>query len=213
MNDERQLDLFNETNETPDVPGLLYVSSFIGNDAEGDLLAAVDAEPWIDELRRRVQHYGYRYDYRARRIGADMRVGPMPMWARSLGQRLVEERIFAVQPDQLIVNEYEPGQGIAAHIDCVPCFQGAIASVSLGASIEMELEEVASGRRVTLRLEPGSLLVLNGEARLAWRHAIRPRKSDAGVPRRRRVSLTFRKVRLDDAPDPGAGRRRVHEWR
>jgi alkylated DNA repair dioxygenase AlkB len=36
--------------------------------------------------------------------------------------------------NQTIVNEYRPGQGIAAHVDCVPCFGATILSLSLGSS-------------------------------------------------------------------------------
>ena len=41
-------------------------------------------------------------------------------------------------PDQLIVNEYQPGQGISAHIDCEPCFKNTIVTVSLGSVYEMD---------------------------------------------------------------------------
>jgi alkylated DNA repair dioxygenase AlkB len=50
-------------------------------------------------------------------------------------------------------------------------------------------------------LEPGSLLVLSGEARFAWTHGIAARRFDVidGVrtARARRVSLTFRTVVLE----------------
>ena len=42
-----------------DVPGLKYVAAF--EPGEAALIAAVDAEPWLADLPRRVQHYGYRY--------------------------------------------------------------------------------------------------------------------------------------------------------
>jgi len=57
------------------------------------------------------------------------------------------------------------------------------------------------GERRTLALPPRSLLVLRGEARLAWHHYIPHRKTDPAPggsrePRAaRRVSLTFRQAR------------------
>jgi hypothetical protein len=36
-------------------------------------LAEIDAQPWLGDLKCRVQHYGYRYDYQAR--GAALRQG------------------------------------------------------------------------------------------------------------------------------------------
>ncbi len=57
------------------------------------------------------------------------------------------------------------------------------------------------GERRALALPPRSLLVLGGEARLAWHHYIPQRKTDPApggirAPRAaRRVSLTFRQAR------------------
>src|SRR5262249_42740034 len=100
--------------------------------------------------------------------------------------------------DQLIVNEYLPGQGITPHIDCVPCFGPVVVSLSLSSACVMELSRGAE--HLSLLLRPRSLLVLGGEARQAWRHAIVARRSytweGVRLPRTRRVSLTFRAVRL-----------------
>ena len=46
---------------------------------------------WRDDLRRRVQHYGWLYDYKARSITSDMHVGPLPDWLAKLAKRLYEE--------------------------------------------------------------------------------------------------------------------------
>jgi hypothetical protein len=42
--------------------GLLYAPAFIAESEEQTLLARIDREPWRKDLKRRVQHYGYRYD-------------------------------------------------------------------------------------------------------------------------------------------------------
>lgn len=47
-----------------------------------------------------------------------------------------------------------------------------------------------------INLEPRSLLILKDDARYQWKHGIAAGKSDNGVKRQRRVSLTFRKVIL-----------------
>lgn len=161
----------------------------------------LSGEPWLNDLQRRVQHYGYRYDYRARAVDRDMYLGALPSWSQPLARRLQSDGVFSKLPDQLIVNEYEPGQGISAHIDCVPCFGPVIASLSLGSTCQMELSR--NDISMTIILRPRSLLVLAGDARAHWRHAIRARRSDlidgARIPRTRRVSLTFRTVRIPDS--------------
>lgn len=183
------------------VPGLRYVPEYAAGPAEAALLAAVDAEPWRDDLKRRVQHYGYRYDYTARTVDPSMYLGPLPEWAQPLAARLVADGYMATAPDQLIVNEYEPGQGINAHVDCVPCFGPVVCSLTLGSQCVMELTAVEGGVVESLLLERGSLLVLSEDARYNWRHGIRGRKTDTVgeqvLARGRRVSLTFRTVIID----------------
>ena len=183
------------------IPGLHYLPEFIGPAREQELLAVIDRQPWLTELRRRVQHYGYRYDYKGRKVTPEMYLGPLPDWAQALAEELRLRGLMPRAADQLIVNEYEPGQGIAPHVDCVPCFDDTIASLTLGSSCVMEFTHAKTREKVPLFLWPRSLVVLSGEARYAWRHAIPGRKKDThegrDVSRGRRVSLTFRNVLLE----------------
>ncbi len=165
------------------------------------MLAEVDAPsaPWRRDLERRVQHYGWRYDYGARAITRDMQIGPLPDWLTGITRRLAATGLFDRLPDQVIVNEYLPGQGIAMHNDREG-FGPAVAMVSLGDAWQMDLRPAGTGvdANQTVRLEKGSALVLVGEARSEWMHGIARRKSEPGpagrIPRKRRVSLTFRTV-------------------
>jgi alkylated DNA repair dioxygenase AlkB len=180
------------------VPGLRYYAAYLPGTEQQDLLAIIDRQPWIAELRRRVQHYGYRYDYRRHAIDRSMYLGPLPDWAARLAGRLYRDGLAPYVPDQVIVNEYRPGQGIASHVDCVPCFGDTILSLSLGSVCVMEFTRLRSAEKLALPLEPGSLLALRGEARYRWKHGIPARKADLyrgrAIERRRRVSLTFRTV-------------------
>lgn len=181
--------------------GLGFLPEFIDLAAEVNLLQKIDGAPWSSALRRRTQHYGYRYDYTKRTVDRSDWLGPLPEWAESLAHRLRTDVPMAL-PDQLIVNEYQPGQGIQAHVDCEPCFGETIVSLSLGADYEMSFERIVDGSMTSLYLARRSVLVLSGEARYGWKHGIAARKSDvvAGtrVKRGRRVSLTFRTVIVSD---------------
>ena len=77
----------------PAVSGLRYFPDFLDRDAQSEALAAIDApgSPWRDDLLRRVQHYGWRYDYKARTITRDMRIGPLPDWLHDMARRLVKQ--------------------------------------------------------------------------------------------------------------------------
>lgn len=181
-------------------PGARAIENFVSAAQNEILLANLDGAPWRPDLKRRVQHYGWRYDYRARQVTEDMRLGPLPDWLAPFAQAVGRAPDFEQSPDQVIINEYRPGQGISAHIDCEPCFGPAIASLSLGGPAEMVFKRRRTGERRRLILKPLMLLILSGEARYDWTHEIPARKSDVinGVrqPRTRRVSLTFRTVTL-----------------
>ena len=181
------------------IPGLCCHRSFISEERQRMIMKCIDSAPWMIDLRRRVQHYGWRYDYSARFVSEDMRAAPLPTLMRDLADALYERGWFGKPPDQVIVNEYEPGQGIAPHVDR-DCFGPTVATLSLGDCWPMEFTRVrrhaAREERVELLLDVGSVLVLNGEARSTWMHGIAKRKTDGRGPsrraRRRRVSVTFR---------------------
>ena len=180
------------------IPGLRYIENYITAKRHDLLLTEVDAHPWLDDLKRRVQHYGFKYDYRARKVNHDMRIGELPEWLKELSEKLRKDEYMPEVADQVIINEYLPGQGIASHIDCEPCFKGTISSLSLGAGCVMNFTHRSDRRKEQVWLEPGSLLVMSGEAREKWMHGITARRSDVWEgqthPRGRRVSLTFRNV-------------------
>src|SRR5258707_12887107 len=85
----RQLDLFaseqltdpdRETGPARSIPGLTYRANFIDQQCHDTLLEKIDGENWLQDLKRRVQHYGYKYDYKSRRIDQSMRLGALPEW-------------------------------------------------------------------------------------------------------------------------------------
>lgn len=189
-----------DTSSLPEINGLSYIPDFITPAEEQALLQTIDAHPWLTDLKRRVQHYGWKYDYTARRVDETMRLGVLPDWLMELCRRLQQGGHFPKLPDQVIANEYQPGQGIAPHIDCVPCFEETIASLSLGSICMMEFSHTDTGEKTSRFLEPRSLLLFSDGARYQWKHGIAARKSDKHdgqiIPRGRRVSLTFRNVIL-----------------
>jgi alkylated DNA repair dioxygenase AlkB len=178
------------------IRGLVYLPRFLPTEEQGRVLAEIDNGLWLGDLRRRVQHYGYKYDYRARIINHSMRVGPLPPFAADVAERLMSRGLINEFPDQAIVNEYQPGQGIGAHVDCETCFRNTIVTVSLGSTCEMDFVSLESSEVRSILLEPGSVLVLRDAGRYRWMHRIMARTSDHGVPRGRRVSLTYRNVIL-----------------
>jgi alkylated DNA repair dioxygenase AlkB len=189
------------------VPDLIYADDFVTPEEAARIVKQIDSAAWNTDLRRRVQHYGFKYDYKARSINNSMRAAALPPWAVSMGNRLVKRGLFRAVPDQVIVNEYMPGQGIAPHVDCVPCFGNAVASVSLLSPCVMNFTSVDGTGLVDVDLLPGSVVLLNGKSRYDWKHGITPQMFDRldghDRPRDRRLSVTFRTVILNEGRPAG----------
>jgi alkylated DNA repair dioxygenase AlkB len=178
----------------PPIPGLAYYPDFITEAEESALLAQIDAQPWNTDIKRRTQYYGSRY----REDGSpSLNAGVLPPWLVPFAERLKARRIFALMPDRAGVNDYAPGCGIGAHRDQGGEVIEVVAIISLLAPIMFELTRIGHPTQEHW-LQPRSLFVMQDEARHKWYHGIPARMSDRVgglvVPRRRRVSVTFRCV-------------------
>ncbi|MGQ0593977.1 MAG: alpha-ketoglutarate-dependent dioxygenase AlkB [Gammaproteobacteria bacterium] len=187
------------------VPGLRYVRGIVTEDEEVSLVAEIDRSPWLKDLKRRVQHYGWRYGYKDRKVTADMRLGPLPPWADEIAERLFSRGFVPFRPDQVIVNEYISNQGISRHVDCPACFEDGVAMISLLESWELVFRPRKGNRKVSVLQERRSLAVMTGESRYDWSHEIPARKTEpGGLRRERRISITFRRVRIDASSSRGS---------
>ena len=174
--------------------GAVIVPDFVTPAEEARLLLRIAEAPWLPELRRRVQHYGYRYSYSG---GSSRETAPaFPRWADVMADRL-RPHFAGALPVQCIVNEYRPGQGIGMHADHRQ-FGPVVASLSLGADWPMRFRPRATRPYVAGAL-PGdevavlprrSVLVLAGQARHRWMHGID--RTDSARETATRVSATFR---------------------
>jgi alkylated DNA repair dioxygenase AlkB len=180
--------IFPELSAVPQIPGLSYLPEYITSQEELDLVAAIDGETWNTKWKRRRQPYGATYGK------SDGAVKPMPVWVQFHVNRLLSQGISERQFNQMLVNEYLPGQGISLHRDYAP-FGRTVASLSLLADCVMDLRRPTDDRHESILLERQSLLVLSDEARYEWEHGIAPRKPDQlqgnVIRRARRLSVTF----------------------
>lgn len=114
---------------------------------------------------------------------------------------------------QAILNCYHPGQGILAHVDLPERYADGIVGLSLLSSTVMEFRKAKadpSGTRTmeatayAVRLRPGDVYVLSGEARWDWTHEIPYRDEDLvedengrtmRVRRGLRFSVTLRRMK------------------
>ena len=173
---------------------ILLIHDFVTEEEERNLLKSIREQPWLTDLKRRVQHYGYKYDYKGRNLEP---LGKLPEFSREIVEKLVAKKLFKEAPDQLIVNEYTPGQGIAAHTDNTRIFGDTISALSLGSTVVMNFKK--GEETLDILLPRRSLLLMKGEARSKWTHQIKAVKKDkitgGLLERDTRLSMTFRNTK------------------
>ncbi|XP_066555394.1 alkylated DNA repair protein alkB homolog 8 [Amia ocellicauda] len=203
-------------------PGLTILEEFVSPDDELRLLEAIDWSSQSDGdgmqkalKHRKVKHYGYEFRYDNNNVDKEKPLSEgIPQVCDGVLERCLKENLIKVKPDQLTINQYQPGQGIPPHVDTHSPFEDTIVSLSLGSKVVMDFKH-PDGRSVAVVLPGRSLLVMTGESRYLWTHGITPRKFDV-VPacdsnrpgpvtsdlrdltlnkRGMRTSFTFRKVR------------------
>ena len=182
----------NDSQAAESIAGLLLRLEYISPETEQKLASLIDEQPWDTSWERRRQPYGRSY-------GNGQELNPaISDWGLQLIDGFTRDRIGDQPFNQMLVNEYRPGQGIALHRDYAP-FDRTVVSLSLLAPCVMDFRCVADGRREHLLLPRRSLLILQDDARYAWEHGIARRKNDrhAGnvIPRARRLSITFRRTK------------------
>lgn len=189
-------------------PGARLICNFISAEEEKLLMAEIDGREWSETMKRRTQHYGHAYHFSApigRRLS---KTEPVPelfkkvIWSKLTTLGLYRDKM----PNQCIVNEYLPGQGISPHVDDPDAFQETICSLSMLCDYPMQFTKTGAGAgaksELTVWLPRLSLLVLTGESRYLWRHGIASRLKDPVytgggkfVARKKRVSITVRVVK------------------
>ncbi|KAK9277839.1 hypothetical protein L1049_027396 [Liquidambar formosana] len=208
-----------------EIDGLWSCTDFLSSQQQSSLLSAIEKEGWFTEASH----------------NQAMRFGDLPTWATELSSSIREAVIFGdcvSEPmdlatsngdkeacllpsdllwrepffDQIIVNVYQPGEGICAHVDLMR-FEDGIAIVSLESSCVMHFSRVEaeagdngkegknnlSTTKIPVYLTSGSLVLMSGEARYHWKHEIN-RKSGfqmwegQEINQKRRTSITLRKL-------------------
>ncbi|KAG2196993.1 hypothetical protein INT47_006940 [Mucor saturninus] len=189
------------------VPGLSIVYDAVTQSEEEDLINAVDTQTWSGlgispnpELKRRTQQYGHLFSYRYRKVLQEY--GPLPPFCQFFVDRILQHLWMPDTPNHLLVNEYNPGQGIMPHIDAPTLFGPIIMSLSLLSDCIMKFTQ--EDQSVDIILPRRSLAILTGEARYKYKHSISKDLIETVdtlvIHRDRRVSFTFREIIAWEAP-------------
>ncbi|KAG9157216.1 hypothetical protein Leryth_004892 [Lithospermum erythrorhizon] len=208
--------------KTSQINGLWLCRHFLSPRQQSCLLTQIQKEGWFNESS----------------CNQAMRFGDLPGWATELSSSIYEaillsnltdsaasgsdegiclfpETLLWREPlfDQLIVNKYEPGEGICFHVDLMR-FEDGIAIISLDSSCIMHFNQVRMGEEnqeksppmnVPLYLTPGSLVLMWGDARYLWEHGIDRRPGvqmweGQEIDQKRRISITLRRLCQNSTP-------------
>ena len=140
--------------------------------------------------KRKVAWYGdqdftYTYSHSTKRA--------LPWTPELLELKQIVETASGETFNSCLLNLYHDGsEGMAYHSDAEKDLKNnaAIASVSLGAERRFLFKHKATGEKITLFLEQGSLLIMKDETQKHWMHRLPPTKK-VFTPR---VNLTFRTI-------------------
>jgi alkylated DNA repair dioxygenase AlkB len=125
------------------LPGFTIVYDVLTHAQETITLEEANKEKWNDTTyHRRMQLYGYGY---GSRYGAVVASSALPKWSMKLVDACTAAGLPPNgAPDQVIVNEYLPGQGIGAHVD-EKAGGAFVLGVSLGSTCVMKMQHTVYG--------------------------------------------------------------------
>ncbi len=203
------MDLFRQVIENPE--NLLPMDGQVNY--HGALLSLADADSYFKRLlnsiewkndevviagkhiitKRKVAWYAdraFEYTY----SGTTKRARP---WTDELQElkKLIEKTTHE-SFNSCLLNLYHDGsEGMAWHSDDEKDLKknGAIASLSLGAERKFSLKHKITKETVSIHLEHGSLLVMQGTTQTHWMHSLPPTKKI----HTQRINLTFRCICMD----------------
>jgi len=177
-----------------DVPGLYYLDDIKENTY--DIITNLDKLEWKaitpSKNSRKVQHYGYKYDYKTSNIYA--KADDIPDFLLKLKKKLTQICLKlniidkSYEFNQCIINNYNSGQGISAHIDNLK-YGKVIGCFSVGCDAKMKFSQ--NDKTKDIIVNNNSVYIMSDDARYKWKHSMIGSKKNE-----RRISITFRNVKI-----------------
>ena len=112
------------------VPGVYYIPNYVTPEDEKCILDQIYSAEWVQLRNRRLQAIGTQPGPST--VHVKGMVKTIPQWLDQIGSTLQQEGILKQRPNNVLINEYLPGQGILAHEDG-PHYEPFVATLSLGA--------------------------------------------------------------------------------
>ena len=167
-----------------DIPGLWYIENYLSESESQEFknyMVNVKLEPISNApTSRRVAHFGYYYSYDKSGLKPATSI---PEWLSDL----IDPNLpVSADFNQIIINEYKPGQQIAYHTDHLQLFGPVIACVTVGESIPISFRHDNIVKK--LNIKSGSMYIMTKDSRYLWQHSLKNNTSNT------RYSITYRTV-------------------
>ncbi|XP_012677450.1 alpha-ketoglutarate-dependent dioxygenase alkB homolog 4 isoform X1 [Clupea harengus] len=195
----------NGVQESFPFPGVFLRENFVTEEEERDLVSKMDEDIWRESQSGRTkQDFGPKVNFKKRRVRVGGFCG-LPSISQKLVVRMNQEPLLnAFQPVEQCNLDYNPqrGSSIDPHLDDSWLWGERLVTINLLSDtiLTMSLDE-GCGQfdqrdvSVYVHLSRRSLVVLYGEARHQWKHAIHRRDIH-----NRRVCSTFRELSAEFLP-------------
>ncbi|XP_044757908.1 alpha-ketoglutarate-dependent dioxygenase alkB homolog 6 [Coccinella septempunctata] len=158
-------------------PDVYYIPNFISIEEEDEILKHVYGAPkpkWTYLSNRRLQDYGG-VPHKRGMISEEI-----PQWLQKYMDRINDLSVFDKKfPNQVLVNEYIPGQGIMPHTDG-PLFHPIVTTISCGSHTILNFLEnnVQRDKICEFLLERRSLIIIKNDMYTKYLHSIDETKFD-----------------------------------
>ncbi|XP_062844927.1 alpha-ketoglutarate-dependent dioxygenase alkB homolog 4 [Trichomycterus rosablanca] len=183
-------------------PGVFVWENFVSDDEERELVSRMDQDEWREsQSGRRKQDFGPKVNFKKQRIRLGDFTG-LPFISSVLVDRMSKDPLLAgFHPVEQCNLEYTPerGSAIDPHLDDSWLWGERLVTLNLLSDtvVTMSLDQgwgnMDDGEvRVDVNLPRRALILLHGEARHRWKHAIHREHVQ-----RRRVCSTFRELSSD----------------
>lgn len=182
-----QLQLFQ--NEIKYPPGFTYFPEFISQKQEEEILHILSGLSFSSfemhgvEARRKIIHYGMKYDFLSRTA---KKSGEIPLWLQDLKSQV--SKLLEKEVSQILVTQYPKNAPIGWHFDAPPFESLFGLSLKNPCRFLLRKGESSNVEKIEISLENRSGYIVSGEARTHWQHHIPPVKEE-------RYSITFRTLR------------------
>ncbi|XP_073688889.1 alpha-ketoglutarate-dependent dioxygenase alkB homolog 4 [Garra rufa] len=189
----------NGTQQSFAFPGIFLWENFVSEDEERELIARMDQDVWREsQSGRRKQDFGPKVNFKKRRVRVGSFTG-LPAFSRHLVDRMSKApELASFKPVEQCNLDYDPfrGSAIDPHLDDSWLWGEHLVTINLLSdtvltmSLDQGWGDMSDGEvQVAVHVSRRSLIVLYGEARHRWKHAIHRKDIQ-----RRRVCSTFREL-------------------